>query len=59
LTTDPVRSRFRKGERQRRIVRIARQVERGELVISQASDAEGAAWAREREEREQREQANR
>ena len=48
---------LREGERQRRPDRIAQQVERGELVIRQASDAEREQWARERQERERREQA--
>jgi hypothetical protein len=54
VTHDPVWSRYVKGERQRRLDRIAQQVERGELVIRQASVAEHEAWARERKEREQR-----
>jgi hypothetical protein len=57
LTNDPVWSRYMKGERQRRLDRIAQQIERGELVIRQASDAEREQWARERQERERREQA--
>jgi hypothetical protein len=53
LTSDPVSSRYMKGERQRRADRIAQQVERGELVIRQATDDERKRWARERQEREQ------
>jgi hypothetical protein len=59
LTNDPVYSRYMKGQRQRRLDRIAQQVERGELVIRQASDAERAEWERERLEREQRARAKR
>jgi len=51
LTNDPVYSRYMKGARQRRLDRIAQQVERGELVIRQASDAEREQWQREREQR--------
>jgi hypothetical protein len=40
-----------KGERQPRLDRIAQQVERGELVIRQASDAEREQWRQERERR--------
>jgi hypothetical protein len=58
LTRDPVCSRYVKGERQRRLDRIAQEVERGELIIRQASDAERATWARERQEREQCERAS-
>ena len=59
MTNDPVYRRYLKGERQRRLDRIAQQVQRGELVIRQASDAEREQWARERQERERQEQAKR
>jgi hypothetical protein len=59
LTNDPVYYRHMKDERQRRLDRIAQQVQSGELVIRQASDAEREQWARERQERERREQAKR
>jgi hypothetical protein len=52
VTNEPHGYYLDKPNRQHRLALIAKQVERGELLIRQATDAEREAWAREREQRE-------